>query len=66
MNEWMTAREAADYARCHWRTITDACRSGELRGYQRARNATWRVLRDDVDEWLGVKPPVRRGHLRAV
>lgn len=66
MNEWMTAREAAEYARCHWRTITDACRAGALDGVQRGRNCTWRVRRDDVDTWLGVKPVVRRGHLRAV
>lgn len=62
----LTAREAADYASCHWLTITDACRAGDLREYQRTHNATWKVLREDVDEWLGVKPFVRRGHLRAV
>lgn len=52
----MTAREAAEYARCHWRTLTDACRAGELPGVQRARNCTWRVRRADVDAWLGVRP----------
>lgn len=29
--------------------------------YQQARSASWRALRNDVDEWPGVKPPVRRG-----
>jgi excisionase family DNA binding protein len=56
MDDWMTAREAAEYARCHWRTLTDACRAGELPGVQRARNCTWRVRRADVDAWLGVRP----------
>lgn len=65
INDWMTAREAAEYARCHWRTITDACRAGEFPGVQRARNATWRVLGDNVDVWLGANPPVRREGLRA-
>lgn len=65
MDEWMTAREAADYARCHWRTITDACRSGELIGYQRKVNATWRVRRVDVDRWLGAPPSVVPPTLRS-
>ncbi|MFS2030314.1 MULTISPECIES: helix-turn-helix domain-containing protein [unclassified Curtobacterium] len=62
----MTAREAADYARRHWRTMTDACRSGELVAYQRKVNAQWRIRRADVDTWLGVRPVVRRGPLRAL
>ncbi|MCS6521312.1 helix-turn-helix domain-containing protein [Curtobacterium citreum] len=62
----LTLREAADYTRTHWRTIADACRAGELKGIQRTRNATWRVRREDLDTWMGVTPPVRRGPLRSL
>ncbi|KTR11059.1 helix-turn-helix domain-containing protein [Curtobacterium citreum] len=59
----LTLHEAAEYTRKHWRTIADACRSSELRGIQRTRNATWRVRREDLDTWLGIEPPQHRSHL---
>lgn len=62
----LTLREAAEYTRKHSRTIADACRSGELKGIQRTQNATWRVRREDLDTWMGVRPPSRRGPLQAL
>lgn len=59
----LTLHEAAEYTLKHSRTIADACRSGELKGVQRTRNATWRVRREDLDAWLGIEPLVRRSHL---
>ncbi|MFJ6170572.1 helix-turn-helix domain-containing protein [Curtobacterium sp. NPDC092190] len=62
----LTLHEAAEYTRRHPRTVADACRAGELKGTQRARNATWRVRREDLDVWMGFRPPGRRGPLQAL
>jgi excisionase family DNA binding protein len=62
----LTVREAAEYTKRHPGTIADACRAGELKGVQRKKGASWRIRREDLDTWMGVKPPVRRGPLRAL
>jgi excisionase family DNA binding protein len=76
IDEWITrpvssddvlsVREAAEYTNRHPATVSDACRAGELKGLQRKKGASWRIRREDLDTWMGVKPPVRRGPLRAL
>ncbi|OZC93476.1 hypothetical protein CH254_02280 [Rhodococcus sp. 06-412-2C] len=52
-NAWLTAREAAERARCHPRTLLRAARSGELVGYQRRTpNGAWRFKCADVERWI--------------
>ncbi|WIB76786.1 helix-turn-helix domain-containing protein [Curtobacterium sp. MCPF17_002] len=65
-DDLLTVREAAAYTKRHPETIGNACRGGELRGFQPKKNAPWRIRREDLDTWLGVKPVVRRGPLRAL
>jgi len=62
----LTVREAARYTKRHPATISEACRAGELRGVQRKKGASWRIRREDLDVWMGAKPVVRRGPLRAL
>jgi excisionase family DNA binding protein len=62
----LTVQEAAAYAKRHPRTIADACRAGELKGVQRKKGASWRMRREDLDVWMGVRGPERRGPLGAL
>jgi hypothetical protein len=62
----LTVREAAAYAKRHPGTIADACRTGELKGVQRKKGASWRMRRGEIDVWMGARSPVRRGPLRAL
>ena len=52
MTEWLTAKQAGERAQRHWRTVTDACRAGELHGVQRSVNASWRIEADCLDAWV--------------
>jgi excisionase family DNA binding protein len=49
---WLTIPEAQAYARRSYSTISDALRSGEMRGSQTKRGGTWLVHTDDLDAWL--------------
>ncbi len=49
---WLTIREAAAEARRHPETVAEACRSGQLHGQQRARNASWRIEESCLDAWI--------------
>ncbi|PZE89973.1 helix-turn-helix domain-containing protein [Curtobacterium sp. MCBD17_008] len=52
MAEWLTPKQAGERVQRHWRTITDACRSGELHGEQRAVNTSWRIEAACLDAWM--------------
>lgn len=49
---WLTVPEGAAYARKSKNTITDALRSGALRGSQTCRNGKWTIHLADLDAWL--------------
>lgn len=49
---WLTVAEAAKEARRHPRTVSDACRAGELHATQRAVNASWRIEDQCLDAWV--------------
>jgi hypothetical protein len=49
---WLTVTEAAAEAKRHPRTISDACRAGDLHGSQRAVNASWRIQDTCLDAWV--------------
>jgi excisionase family DNA binding protein len=53
----MPVARAAVYASCHPKTVLRALRRGELVGYQRGVNCTWRIYQEDLDSWIrGEKP----------
>lgn len=49
---WFTQKQAVAYSQRSERTINEALRNGELRGYQPSRNARWLIHRDDLDAWI--------------
>jgi hypothetical protein len=49
---WLTVREAAVEARRHPETVAEACRSGELHGSQRKKNASWRIEDTCLEAWV--------------
>jgi len=50
---WLTAREAARYARLSSQVLLRHARTGRLRGEQTSgRNGAWRFHRDWLDEFL--------------
>lgn len=51
---WLTAREAAAYARCHPDTIRAAAQTRRLSGVKSgsSRQAQWRFTTTDIDNWL--------------
>lgn len=49
---WLTPTEACGRARCSERTILEALRSQELRGYQSGRGGRWRIHVEDLDAWV--------------
>jgi excisionase family DNA binding protein len=67
VEEWITRpiygddvlmiHEAAEYPKRHPRTVTDACRAGQLNGVQRGKGASWRIRREELDRWMRVKAP---------
>jgi hypothetical protein len=60
MPEWLTPKQAGERAKRHWRTVTDACRSGELHGVQRHKNASWRIEAACLDAWVCGTPCLHR------
>ena len=49
---WLTAAEAAAYARTNIDEITAACRNGALVAGRRGERGQWRIHRDDLDSYL--------------
>lgn len=67
MSEWLTPKEAGAKVRRHWRTVTDACRAGELHGVQRAVNASWRIEDVCLDAWVrGTPCPHRQSNVTPI
>jgi excisionase family DNA binding protein len=53
MTVWLTAREAADYARISEGLIRDAVKLGYLPAYAVGETGThFRLRAEDIDEWL--------------
>lgn len=49
---WLTAAEAAQYARMDYDTVRQALAAGKLRGLQASKGAKWRTRAEWVDAWL--------------
>ena len=49
---WITAKEAANYAKCGTRSIYLAVSSGQLRAARLGGRRELRFLREWLDEWL--------------
>jgi predicted site-specific integrase-resolvase len=45
-------RAAAEIASVHVETLTKALRAGELKGFQRKKNATWRIPEENLRAWM--------------
>jgi excisionase family DNA binding protein len=58
--DWLTRRDAAEYARCSVSTIDRARRRGHLRAYGGGRHGP-RFRRRDVDAWVGRGKPTEQG-----
>jgi hypothetical protein len=64
---WMSMQEAADYSRCHYQTVFQACRrytdgdrsSKALKNFQDGPGCKRNLLRADVDRWVQRLPPAR-------
>lgn len=52
-------KSAAAYAGCHEKTVLRALRRGELVGYQRNANCSWRIYQADLDAWIRGETPKR-------
>ncbi|WIY05440.1 hypothetical protein QRX60_16915 [Amycolatopsis mongoliensis] len=50
---------AAQSVGCHEKTILRALRLGELIGYQRAANCSWRIFEGDLLAWVRGERPVK-------
>lgn len=57
MTEVLTAKEAAGVLRLHVRQVYDLLGAGKIAGARTSdgRNARWRIPRQAVDEFLGVR-----------
>jgi excisionase family DNA binding protein len=55
----LTVAKAAAFATCHSKTVLRALRRGELLGYQRGANCSWRIYPDDLDRWIRGEQPKR-------
>lgn len=65
--QWLTIREAAAESRRHPETVAEACRSGELHGSQRKKNASWRIDDKCLDAWvLNVPCPHRQSNVTPI
>lgn len=64
---WMSAHEAATYARRHYKTVLTALQkygrglrtAKALKGHQEGPNCMWSVHRSDLDRWVCHLPPSR-------
>ncbi|MCX5750821.1 MAG: helix-turn-helix domain-containing protein [Candidatus Saganbacteria bacterium] len=46
----MTTKEAADYFRVHWMTISKWCKDGVIPAAKIGKN--WRIKKEDLDKWF--------------
>jgi excisionase family DNA binding protein len=53
-------KTAARYAGCHEKTVLRALRQGELVGYQRGPNCSWRIYQSDLDAYIRDEAPARK------
>ena len=51
MSNLLTVTQAAVIAGCHRETIAQALRSGDLHGFQRQKNGTWKTEEECVKAW---------------
>lgn len=56
MRKPLSVPEAAELAGYHHVTIADACRSGALHGFQRAKNARWKIYEECLEAWVEGRP----------
>lgn len=49
---WLTAGEAAAYARCHIQTLRTALRTKELNGCRRGNRGWIKIKKSWIDKWL--------------
>ncbi|MBF6333419.1 helix-turn-helix domain-containing protein [Nocardia transvalensis] len=49
---WLTAKQAATYAKVNPCTIRHAARVGELKGHQRKPGACWKFRHWEIGVWL--------------
>ncbi len=56
MTTWLTAKEAADYARCDVATLRRARKSGKLQAFPVNAGRHVRFRAEDVDRWLMAAP----------
>lgn len=49
---WLNVHEASQRTGVSKTELYAAARSGDLKGYQRSKNAKWRVHIDDLDAWM--------------
>jgi len=54
--EYLTTQECADIAKMNRQTVSDAVRSGTLKGGQRKKHGPWRIERTDLKRWLDGLP----------
>lgn len=55
---WLTAQEAADYARRHLNTINTALRTGKLAGERPHERARWLIHKDALERYIKGEPAV--------
>lgn len=57
MTDVLTTQQVADLLQLHRYTVTAMLRDGRLRGVRTGdgRNARWRISRQALDEYLGVR-----------
>ncbi|NKR75833.1 helix-turn-helix domain-containing protein [Rhodococcus hoagii] len=62
---WMTVKEAGEYMRRHPQTVLHLLHTEQLVGFQAAgRNGSWRIHRDDIDEFMRNPKARKRRRLR--
>lgn len=59
----LTVTESAAYGRRHPKTILRALRRGELLGFQRGPNCSWRIYQEDLDRWIRGEQPKKARRL---
>lgn len=54
---WLTPAQAAEHTGYSVDTITDALRSGDMRGHHRTEGGRWRIAIEDADAWVRGEDP---------
>jgi excisionase family DNA binding protein len=58
MTNWLTPREAAEYARVNPVTLKRAVKAGKLNAFRINDGRLVRYRREDLDQWLASAPVV--------